>query len=387
MVLPAVGPVRSVRVVVVSFNNVTFIGRCLDALARTEWTGSTEIVVVDNASTDGTAEYVATHHPEVTLIRSAVNTGFGGGVNLALADLGTADAVALVNSDAFVSPDWLGPLVQALDAHPNCGAANAVLIFDGRYRRRRLRAGRPSRLVVGGSVVVEGPQGRRLSGPVVRLGRQDRALWVAEGVDVGPADTWLEPTEPDAFDVVNNAGVELTRWLYGRDRNLGQRADQLSDEVAPIEFWSGGLVLVRRAYLDDVGHFDQSLFLYYEDLDLAWRGRRRGWTYLVVPRARARHGHGLSASADSARAEFWKQRNHLVVVTRHGTWGQRAWVWGAFVALALRRLALGIARAIGRGERPDWSSWRADRAAGFAAWEMLRRRDGTDRPGSRSLLP
>ena len=55
--------------------------------------------------------------------------------------------------------------------------------------------------------------------------------------------------------------------------------------------WCGGAVLLRRRYLDDVGLFDERFFLYYEDTDLSWRGRLRGWRYVYVPGAVVRHHH------------------------------------------------------------------------------------------------
>ena len=113
----------------------------------------------------------------------------------------------------------------------------------------------------------------------------------------------------DSFDLINNVGSVLVSGDYGADRgwlepDLGQY------EVAEDVFaWCGGAVLLRSSYLRDTGVFDDRLFLYYEDLELSWRGRRRGWRYRYVPDSVVRHAHvgdraaGLAAGAVLQRAE------------------------------------------------------------------------------------
>ena len=118
------------RVVVVTFNNASFIERCVQAILDSDWTGDRDIVIVDNASSDNTADLVARAFPQVRLIRSTLNRGFGAGNNLALRDLEGVDFVALVNSDAFVTRDWLVPLRAALEADSSLGAAGPKVLFE-----------------------------------------------------------------------------------------------------------------------------------------------------------------------------------------------------------------------------------------------------------------
>ncbi len=89
--------------------------------------------------------------------------------------------------------------------------------------------------------------------------------------------------DPTVFDVINNVGSNLYRYGFGGDRGFLERDIGQYEEPAEVFAWCGGAVLLRREYLDDVGMFDEELFLYYEDTDLSWRGRLRGWRYQYVP--------------------------------------------------------------------------------------------------------
>jgi GT2 family glycosyltransferase len=120
-----------VRVVVLNHNGGDDVLRCLTALQQTEWPPrSLELVVVDNASTDGSVEKIAASHPDVAVVPAGRNLGFPAN-NLALRDLSSVNFVALVNNDAFVEPGWLAPLVTELEADGRVGAASSLLLFDG----------------------------------------------------------------------------------------------------------------------------------------------------------------------------------------------------------------------------------------------------------------
>src|SRR5687767_3982634 len=108
--------VPRVRVVVLNFNGGELVLRCIDHLVKSAWPAEAlEIVLVDNASTDGSDRVVEAAHPEVTVMRNHANLGFPGN-NVAMRDLARVDYVALINNDAFVEPGWLAPLVAALES-------------------------------------------------------------------------------------------------------------------------------------------------------------------------------------------------------------------------------------------------------------------------------
>ena len=123
--------------------------------------------------------------------------------------------------------------------------------------------------------------------------------------------------DPTVFDVINNVGSNLYRYGFGGDRGFLERDDGQYEEPADVFAWCGGAVLLRRAYLDDVGMFDEQLFLYYEDTDLSWRGRLRGWRYQYVPSSVIRHRHAQSSGVWSPTFRFYTERNRLLVLAKN----------------------------------------------------------------------
>ena len=283
------------RAVVLCWNNVALIDRCLDHLRATDWPGRLDLVVVDNGSTDGTVDRWEERHPGVALIQTGANLGYAAGVNRGLADLAGVDAVALVNSDAFVEPGGLRPLAAALDADEAVGAASPKILF-------------------------------------------------------------AEP-EGDA-PRINNVGNELGVDWTPRDRGYGEVDAGQFDREEDVWGWCGAAVLLRRRYLDDVGHFDERLFMYAEDADLSWRGARQGWRYRYVPASVVRHEHRASSGGvRTPRLDYLNRRNRLVVVTRHAGLRGAAISWARALGGIGAAVATDLVGPLLRGHRPEAASW------------------------------
>lgn len=363
-----------VRVVVLNFDGGQMTLDCLDSLLATDWPADRlEIVVVDNGSLDNLAERIRAEYPRVRLVELLENRGFAGGCNTGMALPGDHDMVALINNDATVEPGWLAPMVNALRVDPRRGAVSAKLLFAHRYHgveitvpdASRLRSSDPRTLGV--RVCGVRLDGRRVDDrlafdegffadePPVEDDGEEIARWTSaraslriasDGsapktislllsclvevkatlksdveemtVAVGPAPQWIDiaiPAEP--FDVVNNVGSNLYERGFGGDRGFLEVDRGQYDEPAEVFAWCGGAVLMSRAYLDDVGLFDESLFLYYEDTDLSWRGRLRGWTYWYVPEAVVRHRHAQSSGVGSPVFRYYTERNRLLVLVKN----------------------------------------------------------------------
>lgn len=282
-----------VRVVVVSWNSGDLLPRCLAHLRATEWPGGVlEIVVVDNGSSDGSTDDWAIRHPAIDLRQTGRNLGFAGGANVGLTDLDGLDAVALVNPDAFVEPGWLVPLAAALEHDPGLGAACPKILFDA--------------------------------------------------------------PDPAGRAVINNVGNILGPTWELHDRGYGEVDAGQYDRAEDVWGWCGGAVLLRATYLEAVGLFDDRLFLYAEDADLAWRGRRQGWRYHYVPTSVVRHVHRASSGGErTPLLDFLNRRNRLVVVTRHGGLRGAATAWIRALGGILGAVVTDLLVPAARRERPD----------------------------------
>jgi GT2 family glycosyltransferase len=360
-------PVR-VRFVVVNFNGGELTLRCLRTLLATEWpAASLEIVLVDNASTDGVVTGVRREFRVVRIVESAKNLGFGGGCNLGLVDLDRVDYVALVNPDAFVEPGWLRPLVSALERDPGLGAACPRTVLASPYREVRIdvvsdesppRAIRVLDARVGGHEArsrvrfvagVWGPEGDGTGGRWTRgatatmlvpsgaaatadtsaelllAACEDARITVTAGAstasyDVDAMPRWYAvPEGGDARRYLNSAGVSIDREGFGHDRGYLEPDDGRYGDEEEVDAWSGTAVLLRAAYLRDVGTFDPRLFMYYEDIELSWRGAKRGWRYRYVPTALVYHEHSATAVAGSRFAEYHNERSRLLMLARHAS--------------------------------------------------------------------
>jgi len=145
--------------------------------------------------------------------------------------------------------------------------------------------------------------------------------------EVGPQPAWYPFELVDAVALINNVGNVLVQDAYGADRGWLEPDDGGYDDPVDVFAWCGGAVLLRGKYLDDVGVFDEHLFLYCEDLELSWRGRDRAWRYHTVPSSIVDHEHAATTIEGSALSDYYNQRNHLLVVTRHAERGSVPRVW------------------------------------------------------------
>jgi GT2 family glycosyltransferase len=249
----------SVRVVVVTWNGAHLLPDCLDSLRAQTVADEMEVLVVDNASTDGTTELLAERYPEVQVLRAPRNLGFAGGVALGTREF-SGDWLVLLNNDAAFAPD----AVERLRAAATASGADDVAAVTARILLAEPGGAAPRRVNSTGNVVT-------------RAGTGTDRDWLAK---IGE-----ESTDPDVFGLC------------------------------------GGAALLRASALAAVGGFDADLFLYYEDTDVSWRLRAAGWRVVYAADATAVHRHAASSDAASPLFRYYNTRNSLTVFTRHAPLG------------------------------------------------------------------
>jgi N-acetylglucosaminyl-diphospho-decaprenol L-rhamnosyltransferase len=163
------------------------------------------------------------------------------------------------------------------------------------------------------------------------LGPLHRELFAGGRVGAVQPKLLLTGTDPP---VVNSVGVRLDRYGAGVDIGYGQVDGPRYGGPSTIELFTGGAVLFDAEFIADLAGFDERMFMYYEDVDLALRGAQRGWVYRCQPASRVWHEGGASAGAMGARMRFYVERNRLWCLFRFARPGTvLAGLW-----LSVRRL-------------------------------------------------
>jgi GT2 family glycosyltransferase len=201
---------------------------CLRALVETS--GDAEILVVDNSSSDDSAEIaerLAEEHEQVRLIRSPTNRGYAGAVNVALPEA-RGDLVAVLNMDVVVGPGWLEPLVALLEAKPAAGVVCPLILLDSD----------PGRIMAAGQNL-------------------------------------------------NKSGLGFNRWL-GKPRGIA------GDRPFQVTGLHGAAFVIRKQLLEELGGWDESGFLYFEDVELSWLLRIAGSEIWCEPASTVSHDYHLS---------------------------------------------------------------------------------------------
>lgn len=209
---------------------------------------SLEIIVVDNASADGSAAMVATEFPQVRLIANAENRGFTGGNNQGLA-LARGRYIFFLNPDTEVSGEALATMAAYLDAHPEVG--------------------------------VVGPQLRYGDGSPQSSRRRFPTLWSA-----------LFESTPLAWHWPNNPWARRYRM---EDQEAGDSGQGAGREGQEVDWLVGAALMTRRTVLEQVGAFDEGYFMYSEELDWCRRVKEAGWRIVYLPTAQIIHHEGKSS--------------------------------------------------------------------------------------------
>ncbi len=261
-----------VAIVIVNWNGREDTLACLDSLKRLEYSNYI-VVLVDNASKDGTPEVIRQNFPEVVLIETGANLGFVGGNNAGMeyAFAHGADYALLLNNDTEVAPDFLRILVAAADSDPEAGIA----------------------------------------GPTIYYYQHPEMIWFAGG------------------EIDWRRGDSYTLGIGEIDRG------QFGIEPHQVGYITGCALLIKRAVVERVGKLDPRFFAYYEETEWCVRVSQAGYKILYVPQAHIWHKVTLDAREASPTVQYYMTRNRLLFLKLTGA-GLRPWLNTLLIDFGMR---------------------------------------------------
>ena len=289
-------------VIIVSYNTREMTLECLRVLAGELQAMAAEVLVVDNASADGSAAAIRAAFPDVRLLVSERNAGFGAANNLAFRQA-RGRYWLLLNTDAFPRPGAVRALLGFLEAKPDVGVVGPRLLYaDGTLQQSCFRC-------------------------------------------TTPAYAWLENLGLTKLMRRAPAFDDYRAWDHASERD--------------VDFVIGACLLLRREVYEQIGGFDERFFMYQEEADWEKRIKEAGWRVVFTPSAEVVHLAGASGKAEPARVSghFFESLDKYML-KHHGMSGflllrgamvtgcsARAAGWGALAALSPRRRPAAGARA------------------------------------------
>jgi asparagine synthase (glutamine-hydrolysing) len=277
------GATRELSVVIVNWNTREILRTCLSSVREHLADIDHEVIVVDNASADGSPEMVAADFPAVRLVRNADNAGFGVANNQAMR-IAHGRWFLLLNSDTLLTDDSVGELLRRVTDEPSLGVAHCRVEFpDGRLQHTAYRF--PSlRLSVLEDLGLYKLLGRRRAGETLLGGY----------------------------------------WDYEQERD--------------VDWVAGAFMLLPREVFEQTGGFDERLFMYGEDLEWCQRIREHGWRIRFFPQASIVHLNHTSSELrwGDERVALCLERQHVLYVERRGRGFGAAFMAVKIVGAALR---------------------------------------------------
>lgn len=247
-----------VSLIVLNYNGEKLIKSCLDSLVKLDY-AKKEIIFIDNASSDGSVNFVLKHYPNVRVIANTENSGYAGGADQAVR-VSRGDFVMVLNPDIIFEPNYLNVLVARLRRDPEIGA------IVGKLRKYNFERGEKTNLI-------------------------------------------------------DSAGLLMFRNRRCVDRGQGEEDHGQYDEAEEVFGITGACPLYRKSALEDIRvdneYFDTSFFMYKEDVDISWRLRLRGWKCFYEPAATGYHGRGTGVFSRDSMRQVAKGRKKLSRFQKH----------------------------------------------------------------------
>jgi len=247
---------KKLAIVILNWNGVEMMRQYLPTVLENS---VGEVIVADNASTDGSVEMLLKEFPEVPLVVLEQNFGFAEGYNRALAQLPDYEYYLLLNSDVEIrQKKWDAPLIKYMDEHPECGACQPKL---------------------------------------------------------------LSLREPEKFEYAGAAGGFLDKYGYpfcrGRVMDTVEKDEGQYDETVPLLWATGAALMVRASDWQESGGLDGRFFAHMEEIDLCWRLRTMGKSVVCIAESKAYHLGGATLNQGNPRKTFLNFRNNLLMLYKN----------------------------------------------------------------------
>lgn len=248
---------KRLSVVILNWNGAEMLRKFLPSVIAHSTGEGIEVCVADNASTDHSQEVMRQEFPEVRLILLDRNYGFAEGYNRALAQV-DAEYSLLLNSDVEVTEEWLFPMLEYMDAHPDVAACQPKIRS---YHRR------------------------------------------------------------EEFEHAGACGGFIDRYGYpfcrGRMMGTVETDKGQYDSVIPIFWATGAALLIRTADYREAGGLDAGFFAHMEEIDLCWRLRNRGRGIVCIPQSVVFHVGGATLNKENPRKTYLNFRNNLLMLYKN----------------------------------------------------------------------
>jgi hypothetical protein len=282
------GKLPKISVIILNWNRLNDTLECLGSVKQIDYPNY-EILVVDNGSTDGSAEAVARSYPEIGLIKNESNLGYASGNNRGIEKAleSGCDYVFLLNNDTTVDKDCLKELIKIAASEPRIGMA----------------------------------------GPKIYLYHDPARVWYAGG------------------EIRFREAISVSKGLFKRDHPSYSQPGEVS-------FITGCAMLVKRSAIEKVGLFDPEYVSYLEDTDWCWRMAQQGFRLVYVPGAKVYHkvSQSFGSTPYNEKSMYLMGRNAVLFMKKYGTFSR--WLkfifffWLSVLYALPRELMRGNQRAV-----------------------------------------
>lgn len=259
-----------ILIIILNYNGLELLRKHLQSVVNTSY-DNFDIAIVDNASADNSVKYIKNKYPNIKVIKSKTNIGFGNANNLAVRMCPDYDAYVFLNNDMEVEKDWLTKLAKVLESDKKIGA-------------------------------------------------------------VGPKVLYAQKRHGKYY--INSAGVNINKHYLSYDRYDGVEDSKQYSITENVDALTGGALLVRSDVFKEIKGFSKKMFFYYEDIDLSLRIKDKGYKLFYCGKSVVYHDHMGTASKkySSTKRNMMSMKNRYIsIVNRKGFLvGLKETIWYLF---------------------------------------------------------